>query len=465
MFRPAVQPDQVLELPLKQVASLSRHAPGNAPAAEDPDDLEFRVVLRDGSEVPGQLMNLSDKAITVALVGSGAKIDLPLGEITRVERNVPIGKAAGADLPEFPGRHIAMLSTGEVVAGQLLPSRDSDKWLRISSPILTAECPLSLIDLLIFPDPEAPAGGAEEALADEVVTEDDGGNNGNPAAPKAEPETVPEPDVEPEPDIRHLVSLTPAGMLWAKSLKVEGDNLLVSALGKESFSVPLDRVESVSFGHDGLPTTAPVLIWGGYSDADDEYKKTVDALAGRIPARKLIQNKSKVPDADFMRHLRRARVLLVPEMESFKRTQLKEAMDKDGKGCPSWKDAFRGFLRRGGSIIFLSPTGEALNFFNESGLGPLRSGGSGSGWEITADGKKLGAKVGGTIANVNATHYFRKGEPWQVWGAAKGGGDGAVLLGRRLERGWVMAFGADFYETNKDLTETLVRMIEFRGRR
>ncbi len=469
-FRPAVQPGEVLKLPLNQVASLSHHAPGQAPAAEEPDDLEFRVVLRDGSEVPGQLISLTGEALNIALVGSGANIALPLGEIIRVERNVPIGKGSEVDLPEFSGRHIAVLSTGEIVAGQLLPSRDSDKWLRISSPILTAECPLALVDLLLFPDPGASSGSVEEELAGEVETDSDD-NNGRPAASEPQIDRAPEAEAESEPEnvaepvVRHLVTLAPAGMIWARSLEVDGGNLMISALGEKSFAVPLDRVESVSFGHMGMSTTAPVLVWGGYADEDDEYKKTLDALAGHIPSRKLIQNMSKVPDAGFMRQLRRARVLLIPEMENYKRVEIRKEMAKAGKNAPSWKDACQGFLRRGGSIIFLGITGEALGFVNESGLGPLRTGGSGGGWEFTAEGKKIGAKVAGVVTNVNSTHYYRKGEPWQVWGAAKNGDNSAALLGRRLERGWVMVFGADFYETSADVTETLVQMIEFSGRR
>ncbi|MFP6874626.1 MAG: hypothetical protein VCA55_14085 [Verrucomicrobiales bacterium] len=463
VFRPALQPDKELKLPLRQVTSLSRHAPGQATRSGDDRDLEFRVSLRDGSEIPGQLVKLTDDAIVVALAGSGSKLSLPLAEITRVERSEPISEGAKGILPEVPGRHIAALSTGEIVAGQLLPSRDSDKWLRISSPILTVEAPLSLIDLLIFPDPESVVVDVEELLAADLEVEDEG-NNGRQPRTDAVADANPERMDEPEPVVRHLISFSPAGMLWAKKIEVSGTDLLVSALGEERIAVPLDRVESLSFGHEGLPASAPVLVWGGYADEDDEYRKTIEAIDNRIPVRKLIRNRSKVPDGDFMRHLRRARVLLIPEMEGFKKSAMKDAMDKHGRGGPSWRETFRDFLRRGGNIVFLSPTGEALSFFNECGLGPLRSGGSGTGWEFTAEGKKLGAKVTGVVGNVNSTHYYRQGEPWRIWGAAKGGGTGAVVVGRRMERGWVMVFGADFYDTSNDATETLVRLIEYRGR-
>lgn len=462
VFRPALQPGQELKLPLRKISSLSRHAPGQKPPDGGDKNLEFRVSLRDGSEIPGKLVRLTDDVIVVSLAGSGTQLRLPLAEITRVERSEPISEVAKGILPEVPGRHVASLATGEIVAGQLLPSRDSDKWLRISSPILTVEAPLSLIDLLVFPEPGAVVVDVEELLAEDIKVEEDG-NNGAPLPADTVTDANPVGLDEPEAVVRHLVSLAPAGMLWAKKVEVNGKNLLLSALGEDRIVVPLDRVESLSFGHEGLPASAPVLVWGGYSDEDDEYRKTIDAIDNRIPARKLIRNRSKVPDGEFMRHLRRARVLLVPEMESFKKSVLKEAMEKEGRGGPSWSEAFRDFLRRGGNIIFLSPTGEALSFFNECGLGPLRSGGSGTGWEFTAEGKKLGVKVDAVMANVNSTHYYRQAKPWEIWGAAKGGGTGAVVMGRRMERGWVMVYGADFYNTNNDATETLLRLIGYRS--
>ncbi len=464
VFRPALQPDKQLKLPLRKVSSLSRHSPREKARGGEGDALEFRVSLRDGSEIPGKLVKLTDDVIVVSLAGSGTELSLPLAEIARVERSEPISEAAKGILPEVPGRHVASLSTGEVVAGQLLPSRDSDRWLRISSPILTVEAPLSLIDLLVFPDPGAVVVDVEELLAEDIEVEDDG-NNGAPPPAAAVVDADPGELDEPEVVVRHLVSFAPAGMLWAKKIEVDGTDLLLSALGEERVVVPLDRVESLSFGHEGLPASAPVLVWGGYADEDDEYRKTIDAIDDRIPARKLIRNRSRVPDRDFLRHLRRARVLLIPEMEAFKKSALKDAMEKDGRGTPSWSEAFRDFLRRGGNIVFLSPTGEALSFFNECGLGPLRSGGSGTGWEFTEEGRKLGAKVDGVVENVNSTHYYRKAAPWEIWGAAKGGGTGAVVMGRRMERGWVMVYGADFYTTTNDSTETLVRLIEYRAGR
>ncbi len=462
IFRPVLNPGKELKLPLRKISSLSRHAPGKQPPEENDKGLEFRVSLRDGSEIPGHLVRLGDKAIVVSFAGSGTELSLPLTEVTRIERSEPLSDAAKGILPLVPGRHVAALATGEIVAGQLLPSVDSERWLRISSPILSVEAPLSLIDLLVFPDPQAVVVDVEELLAEDIKVENDG-NNGEPLPVDHVEDADTGTDEEPEAAILHLVSLAPAGMLWAKKIEVDGNNLLLSALGSERVVVPLERVESLSFGHEGLPASAPVLVWGGYSDEDDEYRKTIDAIDNRIPARKLIRSRSRVPDGDFMRHLRRSRVLLVPEMEAFKKSVLKDAMEKDGRGCPSWSEVFRDFLRRGGNIVFLSPTGEALSFFNECGLGPLRSGGSGTGWEFTAEGRKLGAKVEGVVSNVNSTHYYRQAQPWEIWGAAKGGGNGAVVMGRRMERGWVMVYGADFYNTNNASTETLLRLIQFRA--
>jgi len=67
VFRPTYDTSKELSFPLKEITSLSRYAPGRKPKSEETPDLEFRVVLRDGSEIPGELVALTEKAITVSL--------------------------------------------------------------------------------------------------------------------------------------------------------------------------------------------------------------------------------------------------------------------------------------------------------------------------------------------------------------------------------------------------------------
>lgn len=462
-FEPALSPEKKITVPLKEISSLSRQLGKIKDNKEDSEGGNFRVLLRDGSEVPGDPIKFTGESLIVALSGTQTGIPLPVNEILRIERDQPIGNVDKLVLPDSPRRHIAALSTGEVLAGQLLPSVDSEKWLRISSPILSAEVPLSVLDVLLFPAPDSVMADVELELADEVKVVEDG-NNGTPDRGKDELQEEEGHVDEQSPVIRNLVALSPSGMIWADKIELRGSDLVLSALGVDELLVPMSRVESLSFGHEGLPASAPVLVWGGYTDEDDEYVKTIAALSGRVPSRKIIQSQSKVPDPQFMRNLRRSRVLLIPEMEGFKRALMKVAMEQEGKGCPTWSLALRGFLKKGGNIIFLSPTGEGLSFINECGLGPIRSGPAGRGWEITDEGKKLGLKIEGMIKNVNASHYYRKSAPWETWGAVQGGGDGAILLGRRVDRGWVMVFGSDFYQSNDTIKEILFRLIQFNGR-
>ena len=462
-FEPALSPEKKITVPLKEISSLSRQLGKIKDNKEDSEGGNFRVLLRDGSEVPGDPIKFTGESLIVALSGTQTGIPLPVNEILRIERDQPIGNVDKLVLPDSPRRHIAALSTGEVLAGQLLPSVDSEKWLRISSPILSAEVPLSVLDVLLFPAPDSVMADVELELADEVKVVEDG-NNGTPDRGKDELQEKEDHVDEQNPVIRNLVALSPSGMIWADKIELRGSDLVLSALGVDELLVPMSRVESLSFGHEGLPASAPVLVWGGYTDEDDEYVKTIAALSGRVPSRKIIQSKSKVPDPQFMRNLRRSRVLLIPEMEGFKRALMKVAMEQEGKGCPTWSLALRGLLKKGGNIIFLSPTGEGLSFINECGLGPIRSGPAGRGWEITDEGKKLGLKIEGMIKNVNASHYYRKSAPWETWGAVQGGGDGAILLGRRVDRGWVMVFGSDFYQSNDTIKEILFRLIQFNGR-
>ncbi|MDC0049132.1 hypothetical protein OAL09_07315 [Verrucomicrobia bacterium] len=462
-FEPALSPGKKIKVPIKKITSLNRQSAKVKDDQKDSESDDFRVMLRDGSEVLGDPVQFTGESLIVALSGTQTRIPLPINEIIRVERDQPIGNVDKLLLPDSPRRHIAALATGEILAGQLLPSVDSEKWLRISSPILSAEVPLSALDVLLFPDSDSVIADVELELADEIKVVEDG-NNGVPDRRNNERQKEKDIEVEESPIIRTLVALSPSGMIWADKIELRGSDLVLSALGVDELLVPMSRVESLSFGHEGLPASAPVLVWGGYTDEDDEYVKTIDALSGRVPSRKIVQSKSKVPDSQFMRNLRRSRVLLVPEMEGFKRALMKVAMEQKGKGCPTWSLALRGFLKRGGNIIFLSPTSEGLSFINECGLGPIRSGPAGRGWEITDEGRKLGINIEGMIKNVNASHYYRKSAPWEVWGAAQGGADGAILLGRRVDRGWVMVFGSDFYQSNDTIKEILFRLIQFTGR-
>ena len=462
-FEPALSPGKKIKVPIKKITSLSRQSAKVKDDQKDSESDDFRVMLRDGSEVLGDPVQFTGESLIVALSGTQTRIPLPINEIIRVERDQPIGNVDKLLLPDSPRRHIAALATGEILAGQLLPSVDSEKWLRISSPILSAEVPLSALDVLLFPDSDSVIADVELELADEIKVVEDG-NNGVPDRRNNERQKEKDIEVEESPIIRNLVALSPSGMIWADKIELRGSDLVLTALGVDELLVPMSRVESLSFGHEGLPASAPVLVWGGYTDEDDEYVKTIDALSGRVPSRKIVQSKSKVPDSQFMRNLRRSRVLLVPEMEGFKRALMKVAMEQKGKGCPTWSLALRGFLKRGGNIIFLSPTSEGLSFINECGLGPIRSGPAGRGWEITDEGRKLGINIEGMIKNVNASHYYRKSAPWEVWGAAQGGADGAILLGRRVDRGWVMVFGSDFYQSNDTIKEILFRLIQFDGR-
>ncbi|HIG84081.1 MAG TPA: hypothetical protein EYG40_09005 [Verrucomicrobia bacterium] len=463
IFGPALSPEKKIKVPIKKITSLSRQSAKIKDDQENSESDDFRVMLRDGSEILGDPVQFTGESFIIALSGTQTRIPLPINEIIRIERDQPVGNVDKLLLPDSPRRHIAALATGEILAGQLLPSVDSEKWLRISSPILSAEVPLSVLDVLLFPDPDSVIADVELELADEIKVVEDG-NNGAPDRGNNEPQKEEDIEVEESPVIRNLVTLSPSGMIWADKLELRGSDLILSALGMDELLVPMSRVESLSFGHEGLPASAPVLVWGGYTDEDDEYVKTIDALSGRIPSRKIVQSKSKVPDPQFMRNLRRSRVLLIPEMEGFKRALMKVAMEQKGKGCPTWSLALRGFLKRGGNIIFLSPTSEGLSFINECGLGPIRSGPAGRGWEITDEGRKLGINIEGMIKNVNASHYYRKSAPWEVWGAAQGGADGAILLGRRIDRGWVMVFGSDFYQSNDTIKEILFHLIQFNGR-
>ncbi|MGB0610643.1 MAG: hypothetical protein ACPGNW_06665, partial [Verrucomicrobiales bacterium] len=460
---PSIGKNDLINIPVKRITSVTRTNGLSENDESQPGKKDFRVLLRDGSELIGEPSRLDQEALILSIKNTELILPLPIDEIIRIDRELVSEDGRDYSFPEFPKSHIAFLSTGEIISGQLLPSLDSDKWLRLSSPILSSEIPLSLLDSLIFPATGEIIEEVEKELAQDVKIEQDGNNK----IPEDNTVIEEEDEVEfeeVEPRIRNLVSLSPVGMLWTDKIEMSNGEVVLSALGKDNIRIPFNAVESFSFGQEGLPSSAPVLVWGGYSDDDDEYVKTVNSLAGRIPERKLIRSFAKVPDPEFVRTLKRSRVLLVPEMEGFRRTKMKEFMAQEGRGCPSWQEIMRGHLKRGGNIIFLSPTGEALSFLNECGFGSIRSGPGAAGWQLTKEAKKTRIKLDGFIKNVNASHYYRRSDPWEVWGEAQGVADSAILLGRKVERGWVMIFGSDFYQQNETIKEILHSLIKFTGR-
>ena len=460
---PSIGKNDLINIPVKRITSVTRTNGLNETDESQPGKKDFRVLLSDGSEIIGEPSRLDQEALILSIKNTELILPLPIDEIIRIDRELVSEDGRDYSFPEFSKSHIAFLATGEIISGQLLPSLDSDRWLRLSSPILSSEIPLSLVDSLIFPSTGEILEEVEKELAQDVKIEQDGNNK----IPEDNTVIEEEDEVEfeeVEPRIRNLVSLSPVGMLWTDKIEMSNGEVVLSALGKDNIRIPFNAVESFSFGQEGLPSSAPVLVWGGYSDDDDEYVKTVNSLAGRIPERKLIRSFAKVPDPEFVRTLKRSRVLLVPEMEGFRRTKMKEFMAQEGRGCPSWQEIMRGHLKRGGNIIFLSPTGEALSFLNECGFGSIRSGPGAAGWQLTKEAKKTRIKLDGFIKNVNASHYYRRSDPWEVWGEAQGVADSAILLGRKVERGWVMIFGSDFYQQNETIKEILHSLIKFTGR-
>ena len=276
-------------------------------------------MLSDGSEIIGEPSRLDQEALILSIKNTELILPLPIDEIIRIDRELVSEDGRDYSFPEFSKSHIAFLSTGEIISGQLLPSLDSDRWLRLSSPILSSEIPLSLVDSLIFPSTGEILEEVEKELTQDVKIEQDGNNK----IPEDNTVIEEEDEVEfeeVEPRIRNLVSLSPVGMLWTDKIEMSNGEVVLSALGRITLGFLLMQSNhSVLVRRVCLP--APVLVWGGYSDDDDEYVKTVNSLAGRIPERKLIRSFAKVPDPELFRTLKRSRVLLVPEMEGFQKNQ------------------------------------------------------------------------------------------------------------------------------------------------
>ena len=201
---PTIGANEIIKIPMNKVTSVTRNIIPNGVEDIVVGDKDFRVLLRDGSELIGEPTSLNEESLILFLKDTESSIPLPINEIIRIDREkVPEG-SPDYSFPEFPKKHNATLSTGEVISGQLLPSLDSDNWLRISSPILSSEVPLSLVNSLVFPASQETLEEVERQLAEEIKVEQDG-NNKVPQDNKIEVDEPEEIKVEiAEPKIRIL---------------------------------------------------------------------------------------------------------------------------------------------------------------------------------------------------------------------------------------------------------------------
>lgn len=451
-FAPALGGGDPVPIPLERILSLRNAssperesgteveapAPGNGTgdsAAEDAS-LQRLVTLRGGSSVPGRLLRVSEQGLVLAFGDSGG-LTMPLDQILSITPLQSNGRGLGK-LPPADGRHVARLTTGEIVTGNIAPVTGESDRLTISSPILSGEFPLSLIESMLFPagpdpaDPAAPSSEAEPGQAGRVA----------------------------------VVSFAGGASLLSPRIALSDGMLELEIWEGQPFRLPLGSAESISFPtRGGMRANGPLFLWGQHADLDDEFEKVQAALRDAVQGREVIVMKGDEDSSDFTAALGRSSAFVWGEWENLDEAGFADALSAE-KGRPLG-DQLQSYVRAGGIAIFLGMSAGTVEFFARLGLGevtPAGSIGDGSELELTGPGETLAPYMKGGVKATNSTMMYAapEGGTWTPLLCQPGSPAKAAILGRRIGSGWVFLMGMDFYETDANVTRLLVELTQFR---
>lgn len=195
-----------------------------------------------------------------------------------------------------------------------------------------------------------------------------------------------------------------------------------------------------------------VLAWGPWSDRDQEYRWTIDALKEKLPAGwKIQEDLSTTFDRDFQRRLSGCRTLLIPEPENWG-SDARTELAKDLKPLADR------FLHAGGNIVICAAAEGPLAFFKEAGLIEATKSGQ-SNTDVatfTTPGKRLAGKIGNTFTVCNSTYFYRAAGKAESWADAA---QGSAVVARRVGRGYVILIGMDYYNRSDAINQLLVNAV------
>jgi len=201
-----------------------------------------------------------------------------------------------------------------------------------------------------------------------------------------------------------------------------------------------------------------LLVWGRYADPGDEFRKTVTVLKEELKEGWTITESMATEfDASFEHSLLRARTLVIPEME-----QLRGA-PKALEDARTLKPILERFVRGGGNVVILGVQNDHVAWVKEAGLFDLNVMGQVDGQPITFTdaGAKLAQGLTDNWQAVNATFGYAIQTGIAAVPLAETGGR-AVVVGRRIGRGWMLCIGADFYISSGAAARVLSNAVTLR---
>ena len=451
-FQPLLgDPASPTALPLDRVSSLRKISPETPPPSGESSNEELskdsdasesnettRIVnFRRGSNLPARLIRLSPDGLVLALgkeSGIG-HLTVPLGEIRSIVPSHKKADSAGR-LPSANGRHVARLKTGEVIIGNISPLHGERDRLKITSPILTGEFPLSLVDEWHFPD---------EPSSTKLTGEEE----------------------ENEPLRRvAIVSFGDRISLTSESITLSNGVLSLELWEGAPLQVPLTEIESIHFvNRGGIRPSGPVLLWGAHADLGDEFKKTKAALQGDTRRELIVLEGSDTDDPAFEAALQRSSTLVWAEWERFEGDKFTAALD--GKTMRPLAEQLQTFVEAGGIFVLLGLSAENARHFGKLGFGEVISPGSfsdGATLKLTGPGEAFATVIEGDVEATNSTmrYTFEGGGAWTPFLVDPDNATHAALAGRRAGNGWLFLLGMDLFEQNEAIVKILHELTNYR---
>jgi|GEM_PF-5793151 len=247
--------------------------------------------------------------------------------------------------------------------------------------------------------------------------------------------------------------------IFGESLEMKDQKLSVKMTAGPPISIPLKDVREIGFYRSEMVLNLrQILVWGAYSDKDEELEHVVEILEQGYPGWNIVVNTDKEITREFEYQLMRSRALVIAEMEDA----------PSGEGLAeelglSMKPILNNYLRIGGNVLFTGfGTSESTfhaKYFNSLGFFQMKyTGGSSSATlPFTAEGRRLHDRMGDGFKATNATKYYSAEEAGvEAWAGTRAS---SPLVAKRSGRGWAIAIGMDYYSSNPDTKAVLIHSI------
>jgi hypothetical protein len=406
-----VTPDDDLKLAIPSISCLARPGADDEPPEAAPDQDMLR--LRDDAILYGRAIAIGPVGVDFDVPQVG-RLRFPAADIVDLTRGPP-----PSQIPEAKEGEFAVVTTrGVALTGKIVKQEEGR--IVFEGGGVTAAVDCDAIAMLAFPRPALIEGSDEP------------------------------------PSLGIELKLRNGSLLAGREPAIADGNVRFRVGGVQA-SVPLAQVMSVSFRESGTPVgranLRSVLAWGRWSDPLEEFRRTVDAVKSELGSSWTVaENMTSRYDEAFRHELFGARVLLIPEMERLPPTPT---------DAPEMKPLLEAFVRSGGNVIVCGAQGPHLAWLRDAGLIELEGAGQVDGAEVTftTHGSVAGKGIR-TFPAMNATNSYLVRSPDAVTLAEANGK--AVVVGRRVGRGWVLVVGSDYYMSNKGATKLLGNLVKLR---